>query len=126
MAGVDTVSSTIEVAAREQTRALYPGVEGYVECDGVRVFYEVYGQGELTILLLPTWSIVHSRIWKFQIPWLAQHCRVITFDGRGNGRSDRPSNAEAYAEAQYAADALAVLDATATACAFVVGFSMGA
>ena len=25
-----------------------------------------------------------------QIPYLARHCRVLTFDGRGNGRSDRP------------------------------------
>jgi hypothetical protein len=52
-----------------------------VERDGVRVFYEVYGEGETTALLLPTWSIVHSRCWKFQIPCLARHCRVITFDG---------------------------------------------
>ena len=42
------------------------------------------------MLLLPTWSIVHSRFWKAQIPYLARHCRVVTFDGRGNGRSDRP------------------------------------
>ena len=42
------------------------------------------------MLLLPTWSIIHSRHWKMQIPYLARHCRVVTFDGRGNGRSDRP------------------------------------
>ena len=47
--------------------------------------------GEPTVLLLPTWSIVHSRHWKMQIPYLARHCRVVTFDGRGNGRSDRPA-----------------------------------
>ncbi len=64
--------------------------EGYVERDGVRVFCEVYGEGEPTIVLLPTWSIVHSRHWKVQIPYLARHARVVTFDGRGNGRSDRP------------------------------------
>ena len=46
--------------------------------------------GEPTVLLLPTWSIVHSRLWKMQIPYLARHFRVVTFDGRGNGRSDRP------------------------------------
>ncbi|NUT54911.1 MAG: alpha/beta hydrolase, partial [Thermoleophilia bacterium] len=39
-------------AAREQSRARYPDEEGYVERDGVRVFYEVYGSGEPTFLLL--------------------------------------------------------------------------
>ncbi len=78
--------------AREQTRARYPDLDGYVERDGVRSFYEVYGEGEPTVLLMPTWSIIHSRHWKMQIPYLARHCRVLTFDGRGNGRSDRPSS----------------------------------
>ena len=81
----------------EQTRARYPDHTGYVERGGVRVFYEVYGKGERTVLLLPTWSIVHSRFWKAQIPYLARHLRVVTFDGRGNGRSDRPAGAHAYA-----------------------------
>jgi pimeloyl-ACP methyl ester carboxylesterase/predicted glycosyltransferase len=110
----------------EQTRARYPDEQGYVERDGVRVHYEVYGSGEPTVLLLPTWSIVHSRAWKMQVHYLARHCRLITFDGRGNGLSDRPEEPDAYAEEEYAADALAVLDATETERAFVVGHSMGA
>jgi pimeloyl-ACP methyl ester carboxylesterase len=57
-----------------------------------------------------------------QIPYLARHCRVVTFDGRGNGRSDRPRGAEPYAIREFALDALAVLDATATDRA-VVGVS---
>jgi pimeloyl-ACP methyl ester carboxylesterase/predicted glycosyltransferase len=110
---------------REQTRARYPDREGYVERDGVRVFYEVYGTGEPTILLLPTWSLFHSRHWKMQIPYLARHCRVVTFDGRGNGRSDRPQDASAYDEREFAADALAVMDATETERAVLIGFSLG-
>jgi len=110
----------------EQTRALYPHTEGFVERDGVRVHYEVYGEGEQTVLLLPTWSIVHSRFWKLQIPYLARHRRVVTFDGRGNGRSDRPTGAEAYATTEFAADALAVLDATDTDSAALVALSCGA
>ena len=117
---------TVGKARSEQTRARYPDSDGYVERDGVRTFYEVYGRGATTILLLPPWSIVHSRCWKMQIPYLSRHCRVVTFDGRGNGRSDRPPEPEAYAETEYAADALAVLDATETESAILVAWSMGA
>ncbi len=109
---------------REQTRARYPDSTGYVQRDGVRLYYEVYGSGEPTVFLLPTWSIIHSRHWKMQIPYLARHCRVVTFDGRGNGRSDRP--AAGYGEAEFAADALAVMEATGTARATIVSLSCGA
>ena len=115
-----------EARAGEQTRARYPDEEGFVERDGVRVFYEVYGSGEPTFLLLPTWSIIHSRQWKAQIPFLARHFRVVTFDGRGNGRSDRPQGVEAYVEREFAADALAVMDATGTERAALVALSCGA
>ncbi|MBA2767655.1 MAG: alpha/beta fold hydrolase [Sporichthyaceae bacterium] len=111
---------------REQTRARYPDESGYVERDGVRISYEVYGGGEPTVLLLPTWSLIHSRHWKMQIPHLARHARVVTFDGRGNGRSDRPGDPAAYAEREFASDALAVLDATGTVAAFLVSLSLGA
>jgi pimeloyl-ACP methyl ester carboxylesterase/predicted glycosyltransferase len=111
---------------REQTRARYPDSTGYVERNGVRLYYEVYGTGEPTIFLLPTWSIIHSRHWKMQIPYLARHCRVITFDGRGNGHSDRPADADAYRETEFAADALAVMDATGTGRATIVSLSVGA
>lgn len=110
----------------EQTRACYPDEEGYVERDGVRVFYEVYGSGDPTVLLLPTWSILHSRQWKAQIPCFARRFRVVVLDGRGNGRSDRPAESSAYDEREFAADALAVLDATGTERAVVVGYSLGA
>jgi pimeloyl-ACP methyl ester carboxylesterase len=111
---------------REQTRARYPDEEGYVERGGVQSFYEVYGDGEPTVLLMPTWSIFHSRHWKLQIPYLARHCRVLAFDGRGNGRSDRPAEPDAYREEEYAADAIAVLDATATDRAVQISLSRGA
>jgi pimeloyl-ACP methyl ester carboxylesterase len=110
--------------AHEQTRALYPDESGYVERDGVNLYYEVYGSGEPTVFLLPTWSIIHSRHWKMQIPYLARHCRVLTFDGRGNGRSDRPPSG--YDEREFAADALAVMDATETERVVLVSLSMGA
>jgi pimeloyl-ACP methyl ester carboxylesterase len=107
-------------------RACQPAVQDTVERDGVGIFYEVYGDGETTVLMLPTWSIIHSRCWKMQVPYLARYYRVITFDPRGNGRSGRPAGPEAYGERKFAADALTVLDATGTEHAVLVGFSMGA
>jgi pimeloyl-ACP methyl ester carboxylesterase/predicted glycosyltransferase len=106
-------------------RARQPDLEGYVERDGVRIGYEVFGSGDATILLLPTWSIVHSRHWKAQTAFLGRHYRVITYDGPGNGRSDRPLESAAYASEQIVADAVRVLDVTGTDAAFVVGLSMG-
>jgi pimeloyl-ACP methyl ester carboxylesterase/predicted glycosyltransferase len=116
----------IAVRAREQSRACYSDADGYVERDGVRTYWERYGEGDPTIFFVPPWAIVHSRVWKMQVPYFARHFRVVTFDPRGNGRSDRPLDVEAYAEAEYAADALAVLDASETDRAIVVSLSMGA
>ena len=107
-------------------RARYPDQEGYVERSSVRTSYEIYGNGTPTVLFLPAWAIGHSRFWKGQIPYFARHYRVITFDPRGNGKSGRPLDPAAYADTEYTADALAVMDATQTDRAVMVGFSRGA
>jgi pimeloyl-ACP methyl ester carboxylesterase len=112
--------------AREQTRARYPDETGVIERDGIRVAWERYGTGSPVVFLLPTWSIIHSRHWKLQIPDLARRTTVLTFDGRGNGRSDRPPDPAAYAPAETAADALAVMDASGTRDAVLVALSAGA
>lgn len=109
----------------EQTRARYPDASGFVEREGVRVFWESYGAGEQVVLLLPTWEIVHSRIWKCQIPFLARRFRVVTFDPRGNGRSDRPDEVRAYDRGEYAADAIGILDALGIERAAVVSWCTG-
>jgi len=107
-------------------RAAHPNRDGYVTRDGVRLHWEVYGEGDRTVFLIPPWAIVHSRQWKLQIPYLARQCRVLVMDGRGNGLSDRPVDPAAYVEDELAADALAVMDATATQTAALVSLSAGA
>ena len=89
--------------------------------DGVRIAYEVFGSGDPTVVFLPSTPIIHSRQWKGQVPYLARSHRVITFDGRGNGRSDRPEEPDAYREASMVSDLEAVMDATATDAAVLVG-----
>lgn len=107
-------------------RARYPDTQGTVVRDGVSLGYEVYGSGDTTVLLLPTWTIIHSRFWKFQVPYLARRYRVISYDGPGNGRSDRVTDPARYTATSYAEDAAAVLEACNVDNAVVVGLSMGA
>jgi pimeloyl-ACP methyl ester carboxylesterase/UDP:flavonoid glycosyltransferase YjiC (YdhE family) len=103
-------------------KARQPDHCGYAVNDGVRLYYEVHGTGSTTVLLFPTWSIVDSRCWKMQVPYLSRRYRVVTYDPRGNGRSDRPNDAQAYTEALAVADALTVLDATDTDAAVLVAY----
>src|SRR5262249_6801310 len=88
--------------------------------------YERYGQGRPAILLLPTWSLVHSKHWKMQIPYLARHFTVVCFDGRGSGGSARPAEAAGYTDGQLGLDALAVMDAAGIGNAVLVSVSCGA
>jgi pimeloyl-ACP methyl ester carboxylesterase len=50
---------------------------------------------------------------------------VVTFDPRGNGRSDRPRDVRSYDRHQYAQDAVAVLDAAGVERAAVVSWCGG-
>ena len=115
--------SSTDRADWHATRARPADASGYVERDGVRIFWETFGSGGPAILILPTWSVLHAAHGRFQIADLARDHRVITFDGRGNGRSDRPRGAETYSDAAFVADAVAVLDATGTDQAVVVACS---
>jgi len=106
-------------------RARYPDRAGTVEREGVRLGYEVFGEGDRTLFLLPTWTIIHTRFWKLQVPYLARHFRVITYDGPGNGRSDRSVDPDAYSPAAQASYAIDILDETSTDEAVLVSLSMG-
>ena len=116
---------SVAEVTREQTRARYPDEEDYVDRDGVRVFYEVYGDAPTTFLLFPTSPISHSRMWKAQIAYLARRYRVVTLDPRGNGRSDTPEDAAAYSYWEFVGDGRAVLDAVGAESALVGGICDG-
>ncbi len=106
-------------------RARLPDSDGLVTRDGVNLAYEIYGDAPDTMLFIPPWSIVHSRIYKAQLPYFSERFRCITYDGRGNGKSDRPDDVAAYSLDHYLADALAVMDALDVEQAILVGLSFG-
>jgi pimeloyl-ACP methyl ester carboxylesterase len=111
-------------------RARDPDVVGSVVRDGVVLGFETHGEEHAgaapAVLLLPTWTIIHARFWKFQVPYLARHHRVIVYDGPGNGTSDRVTDPARYTVSAYAADAAAVMDECGVDRAVAVGLSLGA
>ena len=59
-----------------------------VKANGIEIFYEVTGDGPpLTMIMGLGCS---SRQWKWMAPLLAESFKVITFDNRGVGRTDKP------------------------------------
>jgi pimeloyl-ACP methyl ester carboxylesterase len=96
-----------------------------VEVDGVGIEYQVTGEGRPVVLLhgFPD----SGRLWRNQVPALAEAgFRVIVPDLRGYGRSDKPTDVEAYAVGKVVGDVLAVMSDADAERAHVVGHDWGA
>jgi 3-oxoadipate enol-lactonase len=94
----------------------------FAERDGVRLYWEQDGSGDPVLLIMGLG--MNATGWWRTIPVLADAgFRVLAFDNRGVGRSDRPAGP--YSMAQLADDAVAVLDAAGAERAHVYGISLG-
>ena len=91
--------------------------------DGIRIHYEVTGKSGATPVLMIQGLGASKNAWNLQRIAMATRFRIISFDNRGAGRSDKPT--EPFTLEQMADDALAVLDAAGIETAHVVGASMG-
>lgn len=98
---------------------------GIVHRDGQMIAWQEFGAGDDVLLLLPTWSIVHTDFWREQVPHFVDRYRVLTFDGLGNGASGRPLDPRYYGDLLVAEDAVSVLDARRVDRATVLGVSQG-
>jgi pimeloyl-ACP methyl ester carboxylesterase len=91
--------------------------------DGVKIQYEVAGEGPALILTHGYSST--GEMWAGQIAPLAEHFKVITWDMRGHGRSDYPQDQTRYSEAATVEDIAGLLDAVGAKDAIVGGLSLG-
>ena len=105
---------------------LEPAQQGYVDRDGVRIWYAVWGERGPWLAFAPPFQVVHSQMLKGTVPYLAEHFRVVTMDGRGNGRSGRPEGQAAYSFDVFHDDFVAVLDAVGADRVALVGISVAA
>ena len=91
----------------------------FVQVNGTRLHYESAGNGEAVVLIHG--ALVDGRIWDSQFAELARKYRVIRYDQRGHGRSER-NHTEPHSPAE---DLAALLDELQVAQAHIVGFSAG-
>ena len=91
--------------------------------DGTRIHYEVTGKPGATPVLMIQGLGASKNAWNLQRIAMATRFRIISFDNRGAGRSDKPT--VPFTLEQMAEDAIAVLDAAGVETAHVVGASMG-
>jgi pimeloyl-ACP methyl ester carboxylesterase len=89
--------------------------------DGVRLNYELHGDGPPLVLLEGLGGDIPG--WRRNIPTLAKELLVIAYDFRGNGNSDEPPGS--CTMATFVDDTVALLDALGIERAHVYGQSFG-
>lgn len=95
----------------------------YQAVNGVQLYYEVHGPTDGFPVVLINGLLMDTTSWGLQIPALAHTFRVLTYDCRGQGHSEKPAGP--YPQATHAADLLALLDALQIGQAHIVGLSNG-
>lgn len=100
----------------------------YARSGELNIAYQVVGDGRADLLMIPGWFSHLALDWEEPtwVRWcerLASFARVVRFDKRGTGMSDRPSGVPTPDERM--ADARAVMDAAGLSSAHVLGWSEG-
>ncbi|MBV8925632.1 MAG: alpha/beta fold hydrolase [Bradyrhizobium sp.] len=94
-----------------------------IDRDGVKIYYEVHGDGPPLILTHGYAST--SAMWKGQVEALSRRHRLVLWDMRGHGQSDYPDDPACYSEALTVGDIAALLDEVGAPKAIVGGLSLG-
>lgn len=114
-------------ASVRSAREIHPSPVRYATCqDGVHVAYQIVGEGPTDLLVIPGFPSHLDMWWDAPTDELVRKLssigRLILFDKRGIGLSDRPQSIDVN---DWVDDALAVLDATGSERATIFGISAG-
>ena len=120
----------MKIASLFATLALIGGLspsafaDKYADFGGVKIHYIDRGKGEPIVLLHGGTSNLESWVERGVVANLEKDFRVIAFDARGHGKSDKPREPAAYGR-QQALDVVRLLDLLKLDRAHIVGFSLG-
>ena len=110
------------IAASSNGQQIKPSSSGYAPVNGIKVYYEVYGQGMPIVLLHGSFYTIDMN-WSQLIPELSKHRKVIAIEMQGHGHS--PYSDRALSITTLASDVEKVMDYLKIDSADVAGYSMG-
>lgn len=90
--------------------------------DGTPISYEVYGEGDPTLVFVHGWSC-DGRYWREQVPYFSKDHRVVVIDLAGHGHSGLSRSK--YTMKDFGEDVRAVVDAVGSRSVILIGHSMG-
>lgn len=107
-------------AGATQAQTAWPAVA--LSKDGTPISYEVYGEGEPTLVFVHGWSC-DARYWRMQTPHFSKKHRVIVMDLAGHGHSGMER--KRYTMSAFGEDVKAVTHASGGKRVILIGHSMG-
>ncbi len=126
--GADLPKSTIIIAMlvftvfQSKGQQLKPAESGYAPVNGIKVYYEVYGEGKPLVLLHGAFYTIEMN-WAQLIPELSKTRKVIAIEMQGHGHS--PYSDRKLTLPALASDVVGVMDYLKIDSADVAGYSMG-
>jgi pimeloyl-ACP methyl ester carboxylesterase len=96
---------------------------GYAPVNGIKMYYEIYGKGEMPIVLIHGGGSTIETSFHYLLPLLAAHRRVIALETQGHGRTNGRNGPETFE--QDADDVAALLRYLQIGKADFLGFSNG-
>lgn len=94
---------------------------GYVKVNDVNLYYEIYGEGVPLVLIEGLAQNIN--MWKYQIENLKDHFKIVAFDLRGNGKSDKPISG--YSVDIFADDTIGLIRELKLEKPNILGVSLG-
>lgn len=109
---------------RQEARIGYgsnPAAGNYVDVNDIRIYYEIYGEGEPLLLLHGNGGSIENFV--YQIPVLSKHFKVVAVDSRAQGRTTDSDSEITYA--LMASDMSELIDKLGLGKVNIVGWSDG-
>jgi pimeloyl-ACP methyl ester carboxylesterase len=116
------IAIIISTAFQSNGQETKPSTSGYAPVNGIKVYYEVYGEGKPLVLLHGAFYTIEMN-WAQLIPELSKTRKVIAIEMQGHGHT--PFSDRALSITTLASDVEKLMDYLKIDSADVAGYSMG-